>query len=118
MKHGGIKKEAGDLYRQYGMTEQYICYLERNLDRESEYYVELIQCYCKNGNIEKVRQTAELGLDQFRDDLTALFIFLLQDAKNNGDKETYKKLYASAKRRKKADMVRIDEVVGKIFRKI
>lgn len=106
------KKEAGDLYRRYGVTEQYIRYLEHSLNQESEYFVELIQCYCKNGNIEKARQTAELGLSQCSDDLTELFIFLLQNAKNNGDKENYKKLYASAKRRKKVDMVRIEHALA------
>lgn len=109
------RKEAGELYRQYGMTDKYICYLEQNLDRESEYYIELIQCYCKNGSKEKALQTAELGLSQCRDDLTELFIFLLKDAKNNKDKEKYKKLYASAKRRKKVDLARIEETLANFF---
>ncbi|MDE7183830.1 MAG: hypothetical protein K2O40_04970 [Lachnospiraceae bacterium] len=74
------------MYRQYGVTDKYIRHLERNLDRESEYYIELTQCYCKNGNKENALQTAELGLNQCRDDLTKLFIFLLKDAKNNKDK--------------------------------
>lgn len=61
------------------------------------------------GNIDGARKTARLGLEQCRDELTDLFIWLLADARRNGDKENYKKLYASAKRRQGADIKKIDK---------
>lgn len=108
---GYYAREAADLYRQYGRTDKYVRYLETHLDKASREYVELIQYYYNDGNEAEAREIAEQGLEKCRDDLTELFIFLLQDAKNCGDEERYKKLYASAKRRKKADIVRINEKV-------
>lgn len=110
-EHGYYAREAADLYRQYGRRDRYIQYLETHLDRSSKEYLELIQCYCKDGNEAGARETAEQGLGKCKDDLTELFIFLLKDADKNGDKEKYKKLYASAKRRKMADIVRVDEAM-------
>lgn len=54
---------------------------------------------------------AEQGLKQCKDDLTEIFIYLLREAKAYKDEERYKKLYASAKRRKMADILRINEAV-------
>ncbi|MDO4336889.1 MAG: hypothetical protein Q4C91_02245, partial [Eubacteriales bacterium] len=106
---GYYAREAADLYRQYGRTDKYVRYLETHLDKASREYVELAQYYYGNGNEAGAREIAEQGLAKCRDDLTELFIFLLQDAKSCGDEERYKKFYASAKRRKKADIVRINE---------
>lgn len=102
-------REAADLYRQYGRTDKYVRYLETHLDRASREYVELAQYYYHDGNKVDARKIAEQGLEKCKDDLTELFIFLLQDAKSCKDEERYKKFYASAKRRKKADIVRINE---------
>ncbi len=74
-------------------------------------YVELIQCCCDAGDKVRAREIAEQGLKQCRDDLTDIFIFLLQDAKACSEEVRYKKFYASAKRRKMVDIVRVDEVL-------
>ena len=108
-EHEYYAREAADLYRQYGKTDKYIRYLETHLNRTSKEYVELIQCYCEAGNKAGAHEVAEQGLQQCKDDLTDLFIFLLQEAKACKDEKQYKKLYASAKRRKMADIVRINE---------
>ena len=47
-------------------------------------------------------------LERCRDELTDLFIWLLADARRRRDAEDYKKLYASAKRRRGADIKKID----------
>jgi len=102
-------REAANLYRKYGREDKYIQYLQTHLGKAAREYVELIQCYCAEGNEEGARQTAEQGLADCKEDLTDIFIFLLQDAKRSGDEVRYKKFYASAKRRRKADIMRIDK---------
>ena len=67
-----------------------------------------MDCYQRQGNIDGARKTARLGLEQCRDELTDLFIWLLADARRREDAEGYKKLYASAKRRRGADITKID----------
>lgn len=104
-------REAADLYRQYGRMDRYIQYLETHLEKSSREYVELIQCYCNDGNKAGAREVAEQGLKRCKDDLTELFIFLLQDARNAGNEVRYKKFYASAKRRQKADINRIEKAL-------
>lgn len=108
-EHGTYAREAADLYHQHGRIDKYVQYLETHLNKSSEEYLELVQYYCGAENKVRAREVAEQGLQQCKDDLTDLFIFLLQDAKSCKDEERYKKLYASAKRRKKADIVRISE---------
>lgn len=99
-EHETYAREAADLYCQYGKTDRYIQYLETHLSRTSKEYIELIQCYCNAGNKLGAREIAEQGLKHCKDDLTEIFIYLLKEAKACKDKERYKKLYASAKRRK------------------
>lgn len=106
-------REAADLYRQYGRTDKYVQYLETHLNKGSKEYVELIQCYCDAGNKAGAREIGELGLKQCKDDLTELFIYLLRDARECKDEGRYKKLYASAKRRRGANIVRVDEALAK-----
>lgn len=108
-EHEHYAREAADLYREHGRMEQYVQYLETHLDKSSKEYLELIDCYCNNGNEAGARCVAQQGLENCKDELTDLFIFLLKDAKKYGETEKYKKLYASAKRRKKADIARIDK---------
>lgn len=102
-------REAADLYREHGRMEQYVHYLETHLGKFSKEYLELIEYYCTVGDESKARHVAREGLKNCKDDLTELFIFLLQDAKKYGEDEEYKKLYASAKRRNKANIVRINK---------
>lgn len=102
---------AAKLYRQYGQEDKYIYYLETHLGKQGRTYVDLMDCYRKRGEYEKARKVARQGLEQCRDDLTELFIYLLADARDQGDIDEYKRLYASAKRRKGADIARIDGVL-------
>lgn len=108
---GSYPREAADLYRQYGRRDKYVQYLEMHLERSSREYVELIQCYCEDGMEDEARKVAEQGLKQCGDDLTELFIFLLKDAKACKEKERYQKIYASATRRKKVDIAKVNQAV-------
>lgn len=102
------EKKAAALYQQYGREDKYISYLESHLEKEGKMYAALADCYQRQGNIDGARKTARQGLEQCRDELTDLFIWLLADARRRGDAEGYKKLYASAKRRRGADIMKID----------
>ena len=102
------EKKAAALYHQYGREDKYISYLESHLEKEGKTYAALVDCYQRQGNIDGARKTARQGLEQCRDELTDLFIWLLADARLRGDAEGCKKLYASAKRRRGADITKID----------
>ena len=60
----------------------------------------MMRYYQEQGDSEKARQVAEQGKDRCKDDLTDIYIFLLEDARKQGDESRYKKLYASAGRHK------------------
>lgn len=105
------QKEAASIYKKYGRIDKYISYLEMHLDRTNKEYIELINCYSSIGDTDKARQIAEEGLKNCREDLSDIYIYLLKDAKRCGDSERYKKLYSSAKRRKKSDINKIDSAL-------
>lgn len=105
-------RQAADIYRQYGRNDKYVQYLETHLNKSSKEYIELIQYYHDSGNEAGAREIAEQGLKQCKDDLTDLFVFLLKDAIVCEDKERYKKFYASAKRRKMVDIVRLNKALS------
>lgn len=105
------EKEAASLYHQYGREDKYIAYLEAHLGKKGQNYAALMDCYQREGNIDGARKTARQGLEECRDELTDLFVWLLSDARRRGDTENYKKLYASAKRRRGADIKKINRAL-------
>ncbi|WP_148258443.1 hypothetical protein [Mahella australiensis] len=109
---GYYKKEAAHLYHKYGRDNKYVSYLETHLGKESETYVALINYYKEHDNFDRARQVAEQALEKCKDDLTDAFIYLLVDAEKRKDKDKYKKLYSSAKRRRLADINRIDQALS------
>jgi len=106
---GYYKKEAAYLYYQHGRDDKYVSYLETNLGKQSETYVALIEYYKEHNCFDEARRVAEQGLEKCKDDLTDIFIHLLVEAKKDKDEDKYKKLYTSAKRRRAADIFRIDK---------
>lgn len=109
---GYYKKEAAHLYHKYGRDDKYISYLETHLGKESETYVALINYYKEHDNFDRACLVAEQALVKCKDDLTEAFIYLLVDAVKRKDKDKYKKLYSSAKRRRLADINRIDQALS------
>lgn len=109
---GYYKKEAAHLYHKYGRDDKYVSYLETHLQKESETYVELINYYKEHDNFDGAHRVAEQALGKCKDDLTDAFIYLLVDAEKRKDKDKYKKLYSSAKRRRLADVNRIDQALS------
>lgn len=65
----------------------------------------------EHGNLARARQVGERSLEKCKNDLTDIFIFLLEDARKSGDKVRYKKFYSSAKRRRAVDIARVDKVL-------
>ena len=55
---------------------------------------------------------ARLGLEKCKEDLTDCFICLLLNAKETDGQEQFQKLYASAKRRKRVDILRINAAIN------
>ncbi len=109
---GYYKKEAAHLYHKYGRDDKYVSYLETHLEKESEIYVALINYYKEHDNFDRACRVAEQALEKCKDDLTEAFIYLLVDAEKREDKDKYKKLYSSAKRRRLADINRIDQALS------
>ena len=101
------EKRAAYLYLQYGRGDKYAAWLEQNLWKSGKRHAELTAYYEEHGRTDDARRIAEQCLKNCRDELTDAFIFLLRDARKNNEEEKYKKLYASAKRRKGADFGRI-----------
>lgn len=106
------KKEAALLYHKYGRDDKYVFYLETHLGRESETYEALINYYKEHDNFDGARRVAEQALEKCKGDLTEAFIYLLVDAKKREDKNKYKKLYSSAKRRRLVDINRINQALN------
>lgn len=106
------KKEAAYLYHKYGKDDKYISYLETHLGKESETYADLINYYKEQDNFEEACRVAQLALEKCKGDLTEAFVCLLVDAKNKDDKDRYKKLYSSAKRRRLVDVNRVDQALN------
>lgn len=103
-----IRKEAAQLYRQFGDLEHCAKYYEGYQGKEAEPYEILIEYY-KDADREKAVHIAEFAIQQCKIDQTAFFLFLLQDAKDKGDEQRFKKLMQSARRRKAVNMEKIRE---------
>ena len=111
-KRNAYQERAAELYHQYGREDKYVSYLEGHLGRSSRHYSALIAFYREKGQTEEAKRVARLGLENCREDLTDCFVFLLQKAKEEEDEAQFKKLYASAKRRKNVDVARVCAEVG------
>ena len=109
--YGNYREKAAYLYHQYGRDDKYVSYLEENLGRKSKEYTALIAYYRENGQKEEACRVARLGLERCKEDLTDCFICLLLQAREDRDEERFKKLYASAKRRKMWDIQRVNAAI-------
>ena len=103
-----IRQEAAQLYRQFGDLEHCARYYEGYQGKEQEPYEILIEYY-KDADREKAVCIAEYAIQHCKIDQTSFFLFLLQDAKDNGDEQRFKKLMQSARRRKAVNMEKIRE---------
>ena len=83
-------------------------YYEGYQGKEAEPYEILIEYY-KDADREKAVCIAESAIQRCKIDQTSFFLFLLQDAKDNGDEQRFKKLMQSARRRKAVNMEKIRE---------
>ena len=114
MENSGYEwKKAADLYLKYGRDDKYVDILESHLSKESEPYVNLMNYFKGQGCEDEARCVAEQCLEKCRDELTDIFIFLLTDAKRNGQEKQFRKYYNSAKRRRGVDMGRLGEALRK-----
>ena len=109
---GHYREKAARLYHRCGRDDKYVSYLEKNLGKRSKEYAALITYYRENGKKEEACRVARLGLEKCKEDLTDCFICLLLNAKETDGQEQFQKLYASAKRRKRVDILRINAAIN------
>lgn len=73
----------------------------------SDLFSHMLNYYKDHNDFDGARWVAEQALEKCKEDLTDIFIYLLNDAEKKEDKDRYKKLYNSAKRRRRVDITRI-----------
>lgn len=106
-----MKADGAKLYKECGQQEKYIRYIENHLGDKAEPYMEVIKYY-RGKDTAKAIVAAEYGLKKCKEDQTDIILFLLEDARDIGDKERYARFMKSAKMRRLVDF----EKVQKIFR--
>lgn len=109
VNRGVCTKEAAALYHEYGAEEKYMKYLQDNLGKTSQEYTDLMDCYEKREDWDKVVETGLIALDKCKEDMTDIFISLIRAAWNQGDTAGTESYYAKARRRRKIQMGKVDE---------
>ena len=107
-----MKKEGARIYLKNGKPEKYYEYLERCLSKDGKLYAELVEYY-KDKDYKKALEIAELAMKKCKENLTAIVIFLLQDAENKGDNAKFARLMKSAKLRYAINYSEVLSVMGK-----
>ena len=106
-----MQADGAKLYKECGQLDKYIAYVEQHLKDEEEPYIEVIDYY-KDSDPIKAVETAELGLKKCKKKQTGIMIFLIQNARENGDKEQEAKFIKSAKLRYAVDYAKVKEALG------
>ena len=107
---GYMQADGAKLYKECGQLEKYIAYVETHLKDKEEPYMEVINYY-KEKDPAKAAQIAELGLKKCKDSQTYIITFLIQNARNSGDKEQEAKLIKSAKMRRSVNYEKVKEAL-------
>ena len=107
MMQAGLGTDAARLYRELGDEDKCAEYFEGHLEKEEEPY-EILMDYYKERDPEKAVKIATMAIQKCKKDLTQFFLFLLQDAKDRGDEDGFKKYLQSAHRRKNVNSAVID----------
>lgn len=102
------QKEAAKLYKELGETEKYISFYEKNFGKTAKPY-QIVADYYKDKDIQKTLEVSRLAIEKCREDLTQFFIYLLEDARDRGDEESFQKLMKSARRRGNVSTGTIEE---------
>ena len=108
---GFMQADGAKLYKECGQQEKYITYVKAHLKDKEEPYLEVINYY-KEKDPEKSAQIAELGFKKCKDSQTGIITFLIQNARNSGDKEQEAKLIKSAKMRRSVDFEKVKEALN------
>ena len=85
--------------------------METHLKDKEEPYLEVVGYY-KEKDTAKAARIAELGLKKCKDSQTGIITFLIQNARNSGDKEQEAKLIKSAKMRRSVDFEKVKEALN------
>ncbi|MBR1710564.1 MAG: hypothetical protein IJ719_17355 [Clostridia bacterium] len=107
-----MKKDGAELYKECGQQEKYYTYVEEHLEKKEKPYMELINYY-KTVNPAKAVEIAELGMKKCKDDQTDIFIFLIECARKEEDKNKEAKLLTSAKLRSAVNFSKVKAALEK-----
>ena len=95
------QKQAAKIYYEFGHDEEYVLYLNRNLAKSADAYLELIEYYDSHNDTDEAIKVANEALDKCRDSkITEVFVFLIKELYKAGNKAEATKLYRRAKQRK------------------
>lgn len=106
-----MKADGAKLYKECGQQEKYIRYIENHLGDKAEPYMEVIKYY-RGKDTAKAIVAAEYGLKKCKEDQTDIILFLLEDARDIGDKERYARFMKSAKMRRLVDFEKVQKIFG------
>lgn len=101
-----MKRDGMELYRECGLQEKYVDYLEGHLGAETEPYLEMIEYY-RERDPHKAVAIAEYGIKKCKKDQTDIVIFLIKNAEKTGDQERYMRLIKSVKMRRNVDFNKV-----------
>ena len=101
-----MQADGAKLYKECGKQEKYIAFVEQQLKDREKPYLEVIEYY-KDKDPAKAVEIAELGLKKCKDSQTGIIIFLIQNARQNGDTEREAKLIKSAKMRRSVNFAKV-----------
>lgn len=107
-----MKRDGAKIYKECGQQEKYISYVEQHLGDKVEPYMELIGYY-QDKDRAKAVEIAELGLKKCRDNQTYIMLFLIQNAREEGDSVRETRLMRGAKARRAVDYEKIQEALAK-----
>ena len=108
--NGGIcTKEAAELYCEYGEEEKYIRYLQDNLGKSNQEYINLMAYYERQMDWKMVTETGLLALGRCKEDMTDIFISLIRASWKQGDTVGAENYYTRARRRRKIQISEVEE---------
>ena len=103
--------DGAKIYKELGEPKKYYKMMENYLGSNPREYLELIDYY-KDVDPDKASEIAERGLKKCYHNRTEFLIYLIQRAKDKGDKEQYYKLLRGARLRSFVDAGEIYEKFG------
>ena len=82
-----------------------------SLAKDTEAYEKAIQYFQATGKREMAVKVAKIGLEKCKYDQTMIYCTLVEDALIRDDQKRLQELRASARRKKRVNQIRVEEIV-------